>query len=58
MQAALCYLEAIRPKMPQIRLDEKLGIKSFFMPESAILPATDAELRMHRKLEESDSSDE
>ena len=58
MQAALCYLEAIRPKMPQIVLDEKLGIRSFFMPESAILPATDAELRMHRMLEESDSSDE
>ena len=50
MQTALCYLEAIRPKVPEILNDEKLGIRSYFMPETAILPATEAELQMDRNL--------
>jgi PHO85 cyclin-5 len=57
MQTALCYLEAIRPKVPQILCDDKLGIRSYFMPESAILPATEAELQMDRKLSNLEESD-
>jgi hypothetical protein len=34
----------------QILCDDKLGIRSYFMPESAILPATEAELQMDRNL--------
>ena len=30
MQTALCYLEAIRPKVPESLLDEKLGINTSF----------------------------
>jgi hypothetical protein len=30
MQTALCYLEAIRPKVPEILRDEKRGIRSYF----------------------------
>jgi len=56
MQTALCYLEAVRPKVPDILHDQKLGVRAYFMPESAILPATEAELQMDRKLEGSDSS--
>jgi hypothetical protein len=50
MQTALCYLEAIRPKVPDILRDEKRGVRSYFMPESAILPATEAELQLDRNL--------
>jgi len=46
MQMALCYLEAVRPKVPDILHDQKLGVRAYFMPESAILPATKAELQM------------
>ncbi len=46
----LCYLEAVRSKVPEILRDEKLGVRAYFMPESAILPATEAELQMDRNL--------
>jgi hypothetical protein len=57
MQTALCYLEAIRLKVPQILCDEKSGIRSYFMPESAILPATEAELQMDRRLSNLEESE-
>lgn len=46
MQTALCYLEAVRPKVPEILCDEKLGIRAYFIHKSAILPATELELQM------------
>jgi hypothetical protein len=57
MQTALCYLEAIRAKVPQILRDENSGIRSYFMPESAIHPATEAEFQMDRKLSNLDESE-
>jgi hypothetical protein len=50
MQIALCYLEAIRSKVPEILHDEKLGIRLYCIPKSAILPATEAEFQMDQKL--------
>jgi hypothetical protein len=50
MQTALCYPEVVRPKVPKILRDEKLGVRAYFMPESTILPATEAELQMDEKL--------
>ncbi|CAA7261674.1 unnamed protein product [Cyclocybe aegerita] len=44
LQTALCYLEAIRPKIAEILRDEKQGIRNLFQPETRILPATEAEL--------------
>jgi hypothetical protein len=43
--------------VPEIR-DEKHGIRAYFMPESAILPATEAELQLDRKLGRIHPSDE
>ena len=57
MQTALCYLEAIRAKVPQILRDENSGIRPYFMPESAIHPATEAEFQMDRKLSNLDESE-
>jgi len=57
MQTALCYLEAVRPKVPEILRDERLGVRAYFLPESAILPATDAELLLDRKLSNLEGSD-
>jgi hypothetical protein len=48
------HLEAIRSKVPEILWDEKLGIRSYFMPESTILPATEAELQMDKNLSNSE----
>jgi hypothetical protein len=50
LQTALCYLEAVRPQIPEIRRDDTLGIKSYFLPDSAILPATEAEIQMDQEL--------
>ena len=50
MQTALCYLKVVHSKVPDILRDEKLGVRAYFMPESAILPATEAELQMDQKL--------
>ena len=50
LQTALCYLEAVRSKIPDIARDEKRGFRCYFMPESTILPATEAELEADRVL--------
>lgn len=49
LQTALCYLEAVRTKIPNILHNEKMGISSHFMPESAIQPVADAEMQMDHK---------
>ena len=46
LQATLCYLKAVRPNIPDIPRDEKMGIGSHFMPETAIQPATEAEMQI------------
>ncbi|KAF8973140.1 hypothetical protein BDZ97DRAFT_1779651 [Flammula alnicola] len=50
LQAALCYLEAIRPKVPQILREEKMGVRAHYQPETKILPATEAELAREAEL--------
>ncbi|KAF9523992.1 hypothetical protein CPB83DRAFT_839243 [Crepidotus variabilis] len=50
LQTALCYLEAARVKIPEIRRDDHMGIKSYFLPDSAILPATEAEIQLDQEL--------
>jgi len=57
LQTALCYLEAIRPKVPEVFRDEKMGIRAYYQPESTILPATEAELEMDRQLSKSESAE-
>ena len=56
LQTALCYLEAIRSKVPEVLRDEKMGIRAYYQPESTILPATEAELEMGRQLSKSESA--
>ena len=48
LQIALCYLEAIRSKISDISHDKKHGIRSHFMLESTISPATEAELEIYK----------
>ncbi len=50
LQAALCYLEAIREKVPEILQQEKMGIRAHYQPETKILPATEAELAHEAEL--------
>ncbi|KJA20741.1 hypothetical protein HYPSUDRAFT_55896 [Hypholoma sublateritium FD-334 SS-4] len=50
LQAALCYLEAIRSKVPEILQQEKMGIRAHYQPETKILPATEAELAHEAEL--------
>jgi hypothetical protein len=50
LQAALCYLEAIRPKVPEILQQEKMGIRAHYQPETKILPATETELAREAEL--------
>ncbi len=50
LQAALCYLEAIRKKVPEILQQEKMGIQAHYQPETKILPATEAELAHEAEL--------
>lgn len=50
LQAALCYLEAIRPKVPEILQQEKIGIRAHCHSETQILPATEAELAREAEL--------
>jgi len=57
LQTALCYLEAVRPKVPEVLRDEKMGIRAYYQPESTILPATEAELEMDRQLSKSESAE-
>lgn len=44
LQAALCYLEAIRSKVPEILQQERMGIRAHYQPDTLIQPATEAEL--------------
>ena len=44
LQTALCYLEAIRPGIPNLLREEKMGIRAYYEPETRILPATEAEI--------------
>ena len=49
LQTALCYIEALRPKLPELVRKEQAGETRWKDPELAdrILPATDAELQQH-----------
>ena len=44
LQTALCYLEAVRPEVPNLLREERMGIRAYYEPESRVLPATEAEL--------------
>ncbi len=51
LRAALCYLEAIREKVPEILQREKMGIRAhYYQPETKILPSTEAELAHEAEL--------
>ena len=50
LQTALCYLEAIRPQVPNLLHEERIGIRAYYEPESRILPATEAELAQEAEL--------
>uniref|UniRef100_A0A8H7XNU6 Uncharacterized protein n=1 Tax=Psilocybe cubensis TaxID=181762 RepID=A0A8H7XNU6_PSICU len=50
LQIALCYLESIRPKVPQILQEENIGIRSYAQPKSSIQKATPEELAMDAEL--------
>ena len=50
LQAALCYLEAIRSKVPEILQQERMGIRAHYQPDTLIQPATDAELTREAEL--------
>src|SRR6266550_8028274 len=49
LQTALCYIEAIRPKIPELIRRQKAGESHWKEPELAdrIVPATDAEIQQH-----------
>jgi len=34
LQTALCYLEAIRPEVPNLLREERMGIRAYYQPES------------------------
>ena len=44
LQTALCYLEAVRPEVPNLLREERMGIRAYYEPESRVLPATEAEI--------------
>jgi len=48
-QTALCYLEAVHPKVSEVLCD-KICVREYYQPESIILPATEVELEMDRQL--------
>lgn len=50
LQTALCYLEAIRPQVPNLLREEKMGIRAYYEPEYRILPPTEAELAQEANL--------
>ncbi|KAF8160826.1 hypothetical protein B0H34DRAFT_795687 [Crassisporium funariophilum] len=58
LQTALCYLEAIRLKIPELLQEENSGIKAHHEPESRILAATPAELEREAELCELESAAE
>ena len=50
LQTALCYLEAVRPEVPNLLREERMGIRAYYEPESRILPATEAEIAQEAML--------
>jgi len=60
LQTALCYIEAVRPKVPEILCDTRLGVRAYFLPKSAILSQPKLLDRKSSNLERSDilTSDE
>ena len=64
LQTALCYLEAVRPEVPNLLREERVGIRAYYEPESRVLPATEAEiaqeamLNVLENLEESECKDD
>ncbi|KAJ7497531.1 hypothetical protein FB451DRAFT_1386767 [Mycena latifolia] len=52
LQTALCYLEAVRPKVPELIRKEQSGEGTFTEPdaESRVMPATPAELELEAQL--------
>ncbi|ESK96589.1 g1 s-specific cyclin [Moniliophthora roreri MCA 2997] len=58
LQTALCYLEAIRPKIPELVRQEKAGQGIKGEPElvSRIAPATEAELEYERQVAAAEGS--
>nr|GAT45453.1 predicted protein [Mycena chlorophos] len=59
LQTALCYLEAIRPQVPELVAKEQSGEGTFvrYDSESRIMPATPAELALEAQLSGSVSLD-
>ena len=58
LQTALCYLEAVRPGIPNLLREEKLGIRAYYEPETRILPATEAEIAQEAVLNVLENSEE
>ena len=58
LQTALCYLEAVRPEVPNLLREEKMGIRAYYEPESRILPATEAEIAQEAMLNVLETSEE
>ncbi|KDR75230.1 hypothetical protein GALMADRAFT_249214 [Galerina marginata CBS 339.88] len=50
LQAALCYLEAIRPKVSELLRQENMGVRAHYQPDSRIQPATPEELEREAEL--------
>ncbi|KAF4620755.1 hypothetical protein D9613_000402 [Agrocybe pediades] len=50
LQTALCYLEALRVKVPELLKEEKMGVHSHFQSDSVIQPATAEELAREAEL--------
>jgi len=57
LQTALCYLEAIRPEVPNLLREERMDIRAYYQPESRILPATEAEIAHEAVLKASEESE-
>jgi hypothetical protein len=58
LQTALCYLEAIRPEVPNLLREERMGIRAYYEPESRVLPATEAEIAQEAMLNVLENSEE
>ena len=58
LQTALCYLEAVRPEVPNLLREERMGIRAYYEPESRVLPATEAEIAQEALLNVLENSEE
>ena len=58
LQTALCYLEAVRPEVPNLLREERMGIRAYYEPESRVLPATEAEIAQEAILNILENSEE